>query len=243
MRAAKVRARCGSFEQMCAGIAQQARCNMHQMQRRLQMPIRQRTLKRRRSSTYEASGFFAVTSASSAFAAVVPATPICASCKPARAAVDGWCSCWTRCIRQPRPTVCLRLSGLECCETPMRLLHAVLPGSTNGNPTRHASCNTRLANRDIQRECSPPSPTPPTSKKPTKKTFPQLLRVCGIWATLILSGTRPMHTTVRRVLGPISTYSGARARPCKPTHAARRRTAAFDGRCCSACNTKPDRRL
>ena len=32
---------------------------------------------------YEASGLFAVTSASSAFSAALPATVICASCKPA----------------------------------------------------------------------------------------------------------------------------------------------------------------
>jgi hypothetical protein len=39
-----------------------------------------RTLKRRRSSTYEASGLFSVTSASSAFS--VPAVAISSSCKP-----------------------------------------------------------------------------------------------------------------------------------------------------------------
>jgi hypothetical protein len=77
-----------------------------------------RTLKRRRSSMYEASGFFAVTSASSAFSALVPVAAICASCKRAlhcssdgcgAAAVRGVCSSRgehragqrRRCARQP----------------------------------------------------------------------------------------------------------------------------------------------
>jgi hypothetical protein len=38
---------------------------------------------------YEASGLFAVTSASSAFSAAVPAAAICASCKPALLHGDG----------------------------------------------------------------------------------------------------------------------------------------------------------
>jgi hypothetical protein len=77
-----------------------------------------RTLKRRSSSMYEASGFFSVTSASSAFS--VPVAAICASCKPTplcsdecgAAAVRGVCSsrgehrCGRagqrrRCARQP----------------------------------------------------------------------------------------------------------------------------------------------
>jgi hypothetical protein len=47
----------------------------------------QRTLKKRSSSTYEASGFFSVTSASSAFS--VPVAAIFASCKPALLCSDG----------------------------------------------------------------------------------------------------------------------------------------------------------
>jgi hypothetical protein len=47
----------------------------------MQQALRPHTLKRRRSSMYEASGFFAVTSASSAFS--VPVASIFASCKPA----------------------------------------------------------------------------------------------------------------------------------------------------------------
>jgi hypothetical protein len=46
-----------------------------------------RTLKRRRSSTYEASGFLSVTSASSAFS--VPAAAICSSCKPTLLCSEG----------------------------------------------------------------------------------------------------------------------------------------------------------
>jgi hypothetical protein len=42
----------------------------------------QRTLKRRRSSTYEASKVFSVTSANSAFSAALPVAAICSSCKP-----------------------------------------------------------------------------------------------------------------------------------------------------------------
>ena len=81
----KANVRCGSCEHMCAS---HTRCNIHLMQRALRGPFR-RTLKRRRSSTYEASGFFAVTSASSAFSAALPAAAICASCKPALLCSDG----------------------------------------------------------------------------------------------------------------------------------------------------------
>jgi hypothetical protein len=38
---------------------------------------------------YEASGFFAVTSASSAFSAALPVAAICSSCKPALLCSDG----------------------------------------------------------------------------------------------------------------------------------------------------------
>jgi hypothetical protein len=64
---------------------------MYQMQRALQSGLlRQRTLKRQRSSTYEASGFFSVTSASSAFSAALPLTAISSSCKPALLCSDGY---------------------------------------------------------------------------------------------------------------------------------------------------------
>ena len=48
-----------------------------------------RTLKRRSSSTYEASGCSSVTSASSEFSAAWPVTAICSSCKPAPLCSDG----------------------------------------------------------------------------------------------------------------------------------------------------------
>ncbi len=48
-----------------------------------------RTLKRRRSSMYEASGCASVTSASSAFSAALPSTAISSSCKPAPLCSDG----------------------------------------------------------------------------------------------------------------------------------------------------------
>ncbi len=48
-----------------------------------------RTMKRRRSSTCKASGFFSVTSASSAFSAALPLTAICSSCKPTLLFSDG----------------------------------------------------------------------------------------------------------------------------------------------------------
>jgi hypothetical protein len=48
-----------------------------------------RTLKRRRSSMYEASGCASVTSASSAFSAALQLTAICASCKPTLLCSDG----------------------------------------------------------------------------------------------------------------------------------------------------------
>ena len=48
-----------------------------------------RTLKRRSSSMYEASGCASVTSASSAFSAALQSTAICASCKPTLIYSDG----------------------------------------------------------------------------------------------------------------------------------------------------------
>jgi hypothetical protein len=48
-----------------------------------------RTLKRRSSSTYGASGFFSVTSASSAFSAALQLTAICWSCEPTPLCSDG----------------------------------------------------------------------------------------------------------------------------------------------------------
>ena len=80
--------------------------------------LRQHTVKRRRRSMYEASGFFAVTSASSAFSAALPVAAICASCKPAtlcshgRGAaaahgMDGSCHQWSvsaRATEALRPT-------------------------------------------------------------------------------------------------------------------------------------------
>ena len=49
----------------------------------------QRTLKRRRSLTYQASGVFSVTSANSAFSAALPVAAICSSCKPTPLFSDG----------------------------------------------------------------------------------------------------------------------------------------------------------
>ena len=51
--------------------------------------LRRRALKRRSSSTYEASGCASVTSASSAFSAALQLTAICASCKPTPLCSDG----------------------------------------------------------------------------------------------------------------------------------------------------------
>jgi hypothetical protein len=66
-----------------------------------------RTLNRRSSSTYEASGFFSVTSASSDFSAALPSTAICSSCKPALA-LQRWVRCSTVCAAA-EPSVTRRL--------------------------------------------------------------------------------------------------------------------------------------
>ena len=66
--------------QRAAGTVQHARCECPSA-------TLQRTLKRRSSSMYEASGFFAVTSASSAFS--VPMAVMRCSCKPTLLCSDG----------------------------------------------------------------------------------------------------------------------------------------------------------
>ena len=97
-RRTEQRVRGSSCEQMCAGSAQQERCSVEQMlpetagtmqHTRYECPSASRALKRRSSSTYEASGCASVTSASSAFSAALQSTAICASCKPTLLCSDG----------------------------------------------------------------------------------------------------------------------------------------------------------
>jgi hypothetical protein len=86
------------------------RCNMHQMQHaRHECPSAtlRRTLKRRSSSMYVASGCASVTSARSAFSAAVPAAAILSSCKPELLHGDGCgAAAVHRMCGSPRPTGC-----------------------------------------------------------------------------------------------------------------------------------------
>jgi hypothetical protein len=161
----KVRVTCGSCEQMCAGNAEHARCNMHQIKRTLRVPIRQRTLNKRRRSMYEASGCFAITSTSSAFSAAVPSTAICATCKQALLGSDGHGAAAVHSMyaRHARPTVQRRL----CARTPYgpkpyrqkrelwlvrACVRARTPGSRACAPqVQQAICNRQQATCNMQR--------------------------------------------------------------------------------------------
>ncbi len=113
----RVRSRAAAASRCARANAQQARCNQHipdATERELgnscanlgvPMDTRRRALKRYRRSVYEASTYFAVTSASSHFSAALPAAAICVSCKPALLCSDGCGAAAVHDVnRQPRPT-------------------------------------------------------------------------------------------------------------------------------------------
>jgi hypothetical protein len=143
-----------------------------------------RTLKRRSSSTYEASGFFSVTSASSAFS--VPVTVICCSCRPTllygdgcgAAAVHSMCrgSCgqWSvnaQMTKGVRPTassataIPTRASARARCARACVRAETACSGGSMQHATRdgrHATCNMQHATRNMPRTTS-------------------MLRPCHVW--------------------------------------------------------------
>jgi hypothetical protein len=63
---------------------------------------------------YEASGFFSVTSASSAFSAALPLAAICASCKPAPLCGDGCGAAAVHSVHGSRAQFCASVRVILC---------------------------------------------------------------------------------------------------------------------------------
>ncbi len=108
--------------------------------------LRQRTLKRRSSSTYEASGCASITSASSAFSAALQLTASCASCKPTLLCSDG---CGAAAVH----SVCR--GGCGQCTVNAQMTKGVRPSASSATavPTKSVRACTFRARVRTRRNC------------------------------------------------------------------------------------------